>query len=274
MTKVTVVTVALNDLTGLQRTFASLRGQTYRDVQHVIVDGGSTDGSVEWVRQNEAFPDTVLLSESDDGIFDAMNKGADLAGGDLIYFLNSGDCIAADDVLEMVARSYDLERWHWAFGLSQMVDADFVPTRRRSKPGYSWVRRTFWQYALSHQSVFMRTEELRSLGGFDRRYSLTADCDVMTRLGRMYAPTVWPRVVALTLEGGASGASMRATQWEFHRIRVAFLRMGPILSAVDAGWTEILIAKTRARGFIRKLLRACARSRPRAATNPVRRSGS
>ena len=74
---VTVVTVTMNNLVGLKRTLESLRSQSFRDVQHVVIDGASSDGSVEWLREHIAFDDTVVVSERDNGIYDAMNKGRD-----------------------------------------------------------------------------------------------------------------------------------------------------------------------------------------------------
>ena len=91
---VTVVTITWNNAFGLRRTLESLATQDFDDVQHVVIDGGSTDGSVEWLADHRVFADTVVVSEPDRGIYDAMNKGAALAKGTLITFLNAGDAYA------------------------------------------------------------------------------------------------------------------------------------------------------------------------------------
>ena len=103
---VTVVTVTMNNMVGLKRTLDSLRSQSFRDVQHIVIDGASSDGSVEWLRGHVAFDDTVVVSEPDNGIYDAMNKGARLAEGRLLNFLNAGDTFARSGVVADVVASH------------------------------------------------------------------------------------------------------------------------------------------------------------------------
>ena len=124
--KLSIVTINYNNAEGLRKTLASVASQTYADIEHIIVDGGSTDGSVEIIREyadNEAIrqekngkaDDTLpnrpiaqspnrheihWISEPDKGIYNAMNKGIRMATGDYIEILNSGDILAADDVTE------------------------------------------------------------------------------------------------------------------------------------------------------------------------------
>lgn len=254
MTTVSVITIGWNNLDGMKRTFSSLTGQTFRRVQHVVVDGGSEDGTLRWVSENPVFVDTVVISEPDDGIFDAMNKGIALATGEIVYFLNAGDCIACDSVIQMAVDSYEEVGWGWAFGRSLMVDEKFRPTRRASKQSYSWIKRTFWHYALSHQSVFMKRQLINDYGGFDVRFPVVADCHLITRIGRVERPTVWSWTVALTLEGGVSGNSVSGLHWEFHRARVDALNLKGALRYADACWTVLLLTKGWARKFVREVL--------------------
>ena len=112
MIRITVVTITYNAAGVLQRTLDSLLRQDYAYVEHVVVDGASKDQTVKMVEAYQTqvaamHPDwTVRLkSESDGGLYDAMNKGLERATGDYIVFMNAGDCFAADDVLSAVARS-------------------------------------------------------------------------------------------------------------------------------------------------------------------------
>ena len=129
--KISIITITYNNAEGLRRTIQSVQAQTFRDFEHIIVDGGSTDGSVEIIRQyadNEAIrlegykatrpenskadnlassPHHLItslpiawISEKDRGVYDAQNKGICLAQGEYCYFLNAGDTFCADDVLE------------------------------------------------------------------------------------------------------------------------------------------------------------------------------
>jgi glycosyltransferase involved in cell wall biosynthesis len=94
-----IITVNLNDRVGLARTLASIGRQTFTDREAIVVDGGSTDGSVDVIRTNAAVV-TDWVSEKDAGIFDAMNKGIRRARGIYCVFLNGGDSFASDDALE------------------------------------------------------------------------------------------------------------------------------------------------------------------------------
>jgi len=118
--KLSIITINYNNAEGLCKTLESVAGQTYRNFEHVIVDGGSTDGSRELIEQYEALvqsseqPYTITwLSEPDKGIYNAMNKGIRLAKGEYIQILNSGDALYAADVTErMVAALSDSGNRH------------------------------------------------------------------------------------------------------------------------------------------------------------------
>jgi glycosyltransferase involved in cell wall biosynthesis len=260
MTTITVVTIARNDLSGIQRTFASLAQQTNQDVQHVIIDGESSDGTAEWAEANSVFSDTTVLSEPDRGIYDAMNKGLRLTHGKVVCFLNSGDYFCDGAVLTFVAESYDSEGWTWALGLGQMVDQSSNPVRRRQRRKYSWIRQTFWHYEVCHQAVFMQSEFVRALGGFDERFSIAADYHLMTKAGHLVRPVMWPRMLAYTLEGGLSDRSLEIAHWEAHAARVEALELKGPLVMIDRAWSHILIAKTRCRRLVRRHLRARGRT--------------
>ena len=109
MMKLSIITINYNNAEGLRKTLASVASQTYADIEHIIVDGGSTDGSVEVIREYEQSLASRLsplasnlkwVSEKDTGIYNAMNKGIRMATGEYIEILNSGDILVADDVTE------------------------------------------------------------------------------------------------------------------------------------------------------------------------------
>lgn len=100
--KLSIVTINYNNAEGLRRTLASVAAQTFRDIEHIIVDAASTDGAVEVIREyaiNVGYP-VLWSSEKDRGVYDGMNKGIRKASGDYIQILNSGDILAAPDVTE------------------------------------------------------------------------------------------------------------------------------------------------------------------------------
>src|ERR1700741_3090435 len=101
MPKISIITINYNDKTGLEKTISSVAGQSYADYEFIVIDGGSTDGSVEVIKKHES-KISEWVSENDSGIFNAQNKGANKATGNYLLFLNSGDVLADKDVLKSV----------------------------------------------------------------------------------------------------------------------------------------------------------------------------
>lgn len=253
---ITIVTVSLNDLAGIKETFRSLRQQTFRNVQHVIIDGASTDGTAAWARENVVFDDTVVLSEPDEGIYQAMNKGLGLARGELVCFLNSGDRFADRDVLGVVVNSYEHESWPWAYGFGRMVTASGrTSAGGRVRKRHSWLRQTFWSYEICHQTVFMPPALARKLGGFDEEFRIAADYKLVTNAGRIAEPHVFPRVMAVTMEGGVSSMRTVESLHETHRARSEILALTGWRKGADRCLTTVLIARSRSRRFVGRLLR-------------------
>ena len=256
----TVVTIARNDLAGIKRTFESLASQTYTDVEHIVIDGASTDGTAEWAAANAVFADTRVLSEPDSGIFNAMNKGLWLAGRDVVSFLNSGDVFSSPTVLSHVAESYQNIRWQWAYGFSRMVTQDGrASAGGRVKRRYSWVRQTFWSREICHQAVFMRVSLARELGGFDEGLRIAADYRLVTAAGMRSDPELFPQILALVAEGGVSDIQQARSHLEAHRARVGLLGWGRILDTTDLLWTLILIVRSKGRRRAGRLVRGLGR---------------
>ena len=99
--KLSIVTINRNNAVGLQKTMQSVASQSFRDFEYIIIDGASTDNSVEVIKNLEAeFDHLKWVSEPDTGIYNAMNKGIRMATGEYVQILNSADCLAAEDVIE------------------------------------------------------------------------------------------------------------------------------------------------------------------------------
>jgi len=97
--KVSIITINFNNLEGLKKTVKSVICQTYHDIEYIIIDGASTDGSADYVKENKEYFN-YWVSEPDKGIYNAMNKGIDYATGDYLLFLNSGDYLVDENVIE------------------------------------------------------------------------------------------------------------------------------------------------------------------------------
>ena len=163
--KVSIVTVCLNAVKEIETTILSVLNQSFADVEYIIVDGGSTDGTVDVIRK---YQDRIahFISEPDKGIYDAMNKGADLATGDWINFMNAGDCFASNMVVEEMVSGAD-SNCDVLFGNTILVRGDH---QMGSKGHY--LENDFPR--LSHQSVFVKTNLLKE-SHFDLKYKISAD---------------------------------------------------------------------------------------------------
>ena len=102
---VSVITVCYNSSTTIKETIESVNGQTYQNIEHIFIDGKSTDGTLDIIRST-SIRNTKITSEKDDGIYDAMNKGIALARGDVIAILNSDDCFASKEILAHVVTAF------------------------------------------------------------------------------------------------------------------------------------------------------------------------
>jgi glycosyltransferase involved in cell wall biosynthesis len=106
MQKISIITINYNDKVGLEKTLNSVVNQTFKEFEYIVIDGGSTDGSKEFLEQN-ADKITYWISEKDSGIYNAMNKGIRIAKGDYLLFLNSGDDLCTLDILKQVEQEID-----------------------------------------------------------------------------------------------------------------------------------------------------------------------
>lgn len=196
MIKFTVVTITYNAAAVLQRTLDSVLQQTYEDVEHLIIDGASTDATLSMAEaykqrsdQSDGDHQVIIQSEPDHGIYDAMNKGLTQASGDYIVFMNAGDSFPQPDTLEQIVHRCGLESLPTddlpgvLYGLTDIVDSEgrFLRHRRLQPPAQlTW--RSFRQGMLvCHQAFYARTDIAKNLQ-YDTRYRFSADVDWCIRV--------------------------------------------------------------------------------------------
>ena len=216
--KLSIITINYNNAEGLRKTLASVASQTFRDFEHIIVDGGSTDGSVEIIREyadSEAIrlsgykairqensnadnlaslPHHLItsspitwISEKDRGIYDAQNKGIRLAHGEYCYFLNAGDTFCADDVLERMFSPNSLissSPHHLPdilYGNEIIVDGNGQRVGiARGVANPSFV--DLYNSCMKHQASFIRRELFEQYGMYDADMRICADFDWFFRV--------------------------------------------------------------------------------------------
>ncbi len=245
---VSIVTVNLNHWDGLARTLESIGRQTFTDREVVVVDGGSTDGSVDLLRTNRGGVVTDFVSEKDSGIYDAMNKGIRRAKGTYVLFLNGGDAFAADDALEkVIGAAPPVEDVVYADVLIQAVDG---ATRRWSTPEV-----LDWDYfmvtTLPHQATLIRRDLFERVGLHDTSFRICADFEFLLRAivvrGASTRHVGVP--LAVQLDGGISSAPETFAKLREERKRAKETALSPVLRA---HWEDYLTAK---RGIVHQTLR-------------------
>ncbi|EPT33116.1 glycosyltransferase, group 2 family protein [Bacteroidetes bacterium oral taxon 272 str. F0290] len=185
-----IVTVTYNAENVLNDTIQSIVTQTYRNVEYIIVDGGSTDGTMHIVDRYRPMI-SIVVSEPDNGLYDAMNKGIALATGDYICFLNAGDAFHEDDTLQRMVHSLrGTELPDVIYGDTDIVDAEghFLHKRRLSPP-----KKLTWKsfengMLVCHQAFFARTK-LAKATPYDLTYRFSADFDWCVRILKQAAVT-------------------------------------------------------------------------------------
>lgn len=192
--KLSIVTINYNNAEGLRKTLASVASQTYRNIEHIIIDGGSTDGSVdvikEYVRNVERMNEltnegiqVVWLSEPDKGIYNAMNKGISKASGDYIQVLNSGDILAADDVTEsMMVKLNELsnERVNESDGVAilygNMIKKDYTMGKILGKSReVEYSLRQYFSSTMNHDCCYSRRDLFETYGLYDENLKIVSD---------------------------------------------------------------------------------------------------
>jgi glycosyltransferase involved in cell wall biosynthesis len=204
--RVSVITVCLNHKEGLDRTLASVVTQSWGDMEHIVIDGGSTDGSVKLLEGHRTDKPYVFVSEPDNGLFDAMNKGWRMADGDLVVFMNAGDTFASETVVETIARAHASETWRWGYGCARICNANSQPLVILSFVPFRLDRLALGLSTVPHQATVMEHELLEELGGFKNEVGPAADQELLLRAALLSQPRLWGEFFA-DFEGGGVGSS-------------------------------------------------------------------
>jgi glycosyltransferase len=209
--KVSVITATYNSIQHLPDVLYSIQNQSYPDIEHIIIDGGSKDGTAEYVR-NSPFP-VKLVSEPDKGIYDALNKGIKLATGDVIGFLHSDDIFASSQTISLIVDAFTSPERADKEGIDMVYgDLVFVEKKNVNKVVRYWKSRPFrpgllqrgWMPA--HPTLFMRREVYNNHGLYDINLRCAADYDYILRVFRDQTlhSAYLPEVVTKMRMGGMS----------------------------------------------------------------------
>lgn len=209
--KITVVTATYNCVSTIGDCLRSVAGQTHPDVEHIVVDGASEDGTVDFLYQH-ASQFSRIISEPDKGIYDALNKGVAHASGDIVGFLHADDLYADNTVLEDVAFAFldpEVDAVYGDLTYVQKADTGKVVRYWRSSPFTRSRLATGWMPP--HPTLYLRRGLYGEFGSFDLSYRIAADYDFMLRvLGTMKGEATYlPRVLVKMRVGGVSNRSIQ-----------------------------------------------------------------
>jgi glycosyltransferase involved in cell wall biosynthesis len=243
--KLSVITIVFNNAKDIERTILSVLNQRYDNIEYIIIDGGSTDGTVDIIRK---YDNKVLwVSEKDKGIYDAMNKGLKMAKGEYVLFMNSGDEIYDSSTVENVfASSPNADIY---YGETEMYDEnwDSLGRRRHQVPeNFTW--RSFkYGMNVSHQAIYIKKSITVP---YDERYQLSADIDWIIKAAKKAKTVVKVQgYVAKYLVGGMSKKRHRQSLQERFEIFSKYYGFLPNLFnhgiiAIRLGWYYLKNRKT------------------------------
>jgi glycosyltransferase involved in cell wall biosynthesis len=241
-----VITIVYNNERDIERTMLSVLSQTYQQIEYVVIDGASTDSTLDIIKRYENRI-ASLISEEDNGIYDAMNKGLKLATGDYVIFMNSGDEFYANNTVEKVFASADDADIY--YGETEMINDQLqsLGQRRHKAPEHFNWRSFNYGMSVSHQAIYIK----RSLTEpYDPKYKLSADIDWIIRAAKKAKKIVKVEgYVAKYLVGGMSKTKHRQSLAERFDIMKTHYGLVPtvlnhVVIAFKLGWYWLINRRT------------------------------
>jgi len=228
MKNISLITVCYNSESTITDTLRSVSDQTYSDIEHIVIDGGSSDSTMSLVSK---YGERVVksISEKDKGIYDAYNKGLMIATGDIIGFINSDDFYFSNDVIAKVMSVFDdplVEACHANLIYVNPINTDLV---ERFWKSWAFQHNDLEKGSIpAHPTVFFRRDVYERFGNFDLQFKLVADHDFLLRMfytnkvKSVYVNDTWVRMRS----GGATGGNVKSLVKQNMEIRAVQKKNG------------------------------------------------
>ena len=174
-----IITVVKNDIKNIYKTIKSIKEQSFKNFEYIIIDGKSSDGTTQQIRKHKKYID-LIISEKDKGIYFAMNKGAKLAKGEILVFVNSGDILNKDALKKVYKKFLQNKKFDFIFGtVMRHYKTDSI-----LKSGFNLNKLKYnFDFATSHSTgFFLRRKIFIKHGMFNTKYKISADYDLYIRL--------------------------------------------------------------------------------------------
>lgn len=208
--KISIITAVYNRENFVGNSLNSLQSQTWHNIEHIIIDGASTDGTLSIIN-SKMNASTVVISEKDKGIYDALNKGLRIASGDVIGFLHSDDFYSDEHVLEKIAKAFSNPAIDGVYG-----DLDYISKIGSERVIRHWHSGSYhpnkvgWGWMPPHPTLYLRKRVIEQYGPFDTAYQISADYDAILRYlvkGKIRLEYI-PDVLVKMRMGGESNRSL------------------------------------------------------------------
>lgn len=181
MLTISIITICKNAQDVIEKTTASVFSQTYPHIEYIIIDGGSTDNTLPVINQYKDKIDRII-SEPDKGIYDAMNKGINIAKGDILYFLNAGDYLYDKNIVEKVAKEFEKSNASIVYGKSIYKNIPEKIGKRYTDRNFIFQNKMdVVKHVSPQQCFFYKKETFNQIGTFDTNLKIAADMDWFLR---------------------------------------------------------------------------------------------
>jgi glycosyltransferase involved in cell wall biosynthesis len=209
---ISIITACFNSETNIEQTIQSVIGQTYPNIEYIIIDGGSTDKTLDIIKKyNEKI--TKLVSEPDSGVYDAMNKGIAVSTGEIIQFLNSGDYLQSIDTIEKVSEAFSDKSIFGVYGNVEIFNESGGKTRIR---GCKVTYKSLLYRRICHQALFVRRCLFIEIGLFSTKFKYSSDHEFIVKSIKRYPSNFLylNMILAKYRQGGMSCKMMEITKIE------------------------------------------------------------
>jgi glycosyltransferase involved in cell wall biosynthesis len=242
--KISIITVCYNSAQTIAHTLRSVAGQTYPDIEHIVVDGLSTDNTLEVIKEFGSRV-AILVSEKDKGIYDAMNKGLALATGDVVGFINADDFYASEDAVSSVVNALQQSRADSCYG-----DLCYIAQKDTTKIIRYWQSNDYGDgyfekgWCPPHPTFFVKRSIYQAHGFFNLKYRIASDVELMARFLVIHKITSCyiPKVLINMRMGGTTNRSLSNVVIQNREISKALRSLGLYFS-----WPKFVFFKVISR---------------------------
>ena len=248
--KISIITVVWNNKKTIRNAIESVLGQSYKNIEYIIIDGASTDGTVEIINSYSS-KISKFLSEPDQGLYDAMNKGLKLATGDIVGILNSDDVYVDDKVIEKVVKVFQEKKVDSVFAdLVYVKPDDLGKIVRYYDSSYFHPDKFAYGWMPAHPTFFVKREIYEKYGYFKTNYKIAADYELLVRFLKKYKISYYylNEVIVKMRTGGISTSGLKSNYILNKEIIQACRENG-----VSTNWIKVLSKyPTKLMGLIKK----------------------